>query len=120
MLLSVSFSENKNSAVINQIKQILLSSFLANTSGTTTQWHPCNLPEQEDGFSGHKVRAENRDKLQIIKGHARQGKYGYDLVKSGRLNKRKHALYELAVNEDEAKVAKLQEQFALDITTIAA
>ena len=31
--------------------------------------------EQEDGVSGHKVRAENRDKLQIIKEHARQGKF---------------------------------------------
>ena len=27
--------------------------------------------EQEEGVSGHKVRAENRDKLQIIKGLAR-------------------------------------------------
>ena len=34
--VSISFSENKNSTVINQIKQILLSSFLANTSRTTT------------------------------------------------------------------------------------
>lgn len=152
--------------------------------------------EQEDGVSGHKVRAENRDKLQVIKDHARQGKfdillvfmfdrigriadetpfvvewfvkngvrvwstqegeqrfdnhtdkltnyirfwqadgesektsirtktalgqivedggfkggtapYGYDLVKSGRLNKRKHELYELAVNEDEATVVRI-------------
>lgn len=31
--------------------------------------------EQEDGVSGHKVRAENRDRLQIIKGHARPGKF---------------------------------------------
>ena len=152
--------------------------------------------EQEDGVSGHKVRAENRDKLQIIKEHARQGKfdillvfmfdrigriadetpfvvewfvrngvqvwstqegeqrfdnhtdkltnyirfwqadgesektsirtktalgqlvedggfkggmapYGYDLVKSGRVNKRKHELYELAVNEAEAAVVRI-------------
>ena len=152
--------------------------------------------EQEDGVSGHKVRAENRDKLQIIKEHARQGKfdillvfmfdrigriadetpfvvewfvkngvrvwstqegeqrfdnhtdkltnyirfwqadgesektsirtktalgqlvedggfkggmaaYGYDLVKSGRLNKRKHELYDLAVNETEAAVVRI-------------
>ena len=152
--------------------------------------------EQEDGVSGHKVRAENRDKLQIIKEHARQGKfdillvfmfdrigriadetpfvvewfvrngirvwstqegeqrfdnhtdkltnyirfwqadgesektsirtktalgqlvqdggfkggiaaYGYDLVKSGRLNKRKHELYDLAVNEAEAAVVRI-------------
>ncbi len=152
--------------------------------------------EQEDGVSGHKVRAENRDKLQIIKEHARQGKfdillvfmfdrigriadetpfvvewfvrngirvwstqegeqrfdnhtdkltnyirfwqadgesektsirtktalgqlvqdggfkggnaaYGYDLVKSGRLNKRKHELYDLAINETEAEVVRI-------------
>ncbi|MDO4568747.1 MAG: recombinase family protein, partial [Clostridia bacterium] len=152
--------------------------------------------EQEDGVSGHKVRAENRDKLQIIKEHAKQGKFdillvfmfdrigriadetpfvvewfvkngirvwstqegeqrfdnhtdkltnyirfwqadgesektsirtktalgqlvegggfkggkapfGYDLVKSGRLNKRKHEVHELAVNEDEASVVRI-------------
>ena len=152
--------------------------------------------EQEDGVSGHKVRAENRDKLQIIKEHARQGKfdillvfmfdrigriadetpfvvewfvkngvqvwstqegeqrfdnhtdkltnyirfwqadgesektsirtktalgqlvedggfkggmapYGYGLVKNGRMNKRKHELYELAVNETEAAVVRI-------------
>ena len=151
--------------------------------------------EQEEGVSGHKVRAENRDKLQIIKGLARQKKfdillvfmfdrigriadetpfvvewfvkqgievwstqegqqrfdshtdkltnyirfwqadgesektsirtrtvlgqlveaggfkgglapYGYDLVKSGRFNKRKHELYELVVNEAEAAVVQ--------------
>lgn len=152
--------------------------------------------EQEDGVSGHKVRAENRDKLQIIKEHAKQKKfdillvfmfdrigriadetpfvvewfvrngirvwstqegeqrfdnhtdkltnyirfwqadgesektsirtktalgqlveaggfrggvtpYGYDLVKSGKLNKRKHELFELAINEDEATVVRV-------------
>lgn len=152
--------------------------------------------EQEDGVSGHKVRAENRDKLQIIKEHAKQKRfdillvfmfdrigriadetpfvvewfvkngirvwstqegeqrfdnhtdkltnyirfwqadgesektsirtktalgqlveaggfrggvapYGYDLVRSGKLNKRKHELFELAVNEDEAAVVRL-------------
>ena len=152
--------------------------------------------EQEDGVSGHKVRAENRDKLQIIKERARQGKfdillvfmfdrigriadetpfvvewfvkngvrvwstqegeqrfdnhtdkltnyirfwqadgesektsirtktalgqlvedggfkggvapYGYDLVKSGRVNKRKHEVYELVVNEAEAAVVRI-------------
>ena len=152
--------------------------------------------EQEDGVSGHKVRAENRDKLQIIKEHAKQGKfdillvfmfdrigriadetpfvvewfvkngirvwstqegeqrfdshtdkltnyirfwqadgesektsirtktalgqlvedghftggicpYGYDLVKSGRFNKRKHEVCELAVNPDEAAVVRI-------------
>lgn len=152
--------------------------------------------EQEDGVSGHKVRAENRDKLQIIKERAKQGKfdillvfmfdrigriadetpfvvewfvkngirvwstqegeqrfdnhtdkltnyirfwqadgesektsirtktalgqivedggfkggiapYGYDLVKSGRFNKRKHELYDLTVNEVEAAVVRI-------------
>lgn len=152
--------------------------------------------EQEDGVSGHKVRAENRDKIQTIKELAKQGKfdillvfmfdrigriadetpfvvewfvkngirvwstqegeqrfdnhtdkltnyirfwqadgesektsirtktalgqlvedggfkgglapYGYDLAKSGRFNKRKHEVYELAVNESEAAVVRI-------------
>ena len=36
--------------------------------------------EQEDGVSGHKVRAEARDKLQIIKEYARKGKFDILLV----------------------------------------
>ena len=152
--------------------------------------------EQEDGVSGHKVRAENRDKIQIIKDLARKNKFdillvfmfdrigriadetpfvvewfvkngievwstqegeqrfdnhidkllnyirfwqadgesektsvrtktslgqlveaghfkggvaafGYDLVKSGRFNKRKHELYDLKVNPNEAIVVKI-------------
>lgn len=152
--------------------------------------------EQEEGVSGHKVRAENRDKLQIIKELALkkqfdillvfmfdrigriadetpfvvewfvkngiqvwstqegeqkfenhidklmnyirfwqadgesvktsirtktalgqlveeggfkggQAPFGYDLVKSGRFNKKKHELYALAVNEAEAVVVRL-------------
>ena len=152
--------------------------------------------EQEEGVSGHKIRAEHRDKLQIIKEHARQGKfdillvfmfdrigriadetpfvvewfvkngiqvwstqegeqrfdnhtdkllnyirfwqadgesektsvrtrtslhqlvedghfkggfaaYGYDLVKSGRFNKRKHELSDLQINETEASVVRI-------------
>ena len=152
--------------------------------------------EQEDGVSGHKVRAENRDKIQIIKDLAKQGKfdillvfmfdrigriadetpfvvewfvkngirvwsteegeqrfdnhtdkltnyirfwqadgesektsirtknalgllvedgyfkgglapYGYDLMKSGRFNKRKHEVYELVINETEAAVVRI-------------
>lgn len=152
--------------------------------------------EQEEGVSGHKVRAENRDKLQTIKekalkgefdillvfmfdrigriadetpfvvewfvkngiqvwstqegeqrfdnhidkllnyirfwqadgesvktsvrtktslgqmvedGHYKGGNsaYGYDLVKGGRINKKKHELYDLKVNEAEASVVKL-------------
>ena len=152
--------------------------------------------EQEEGVSGHKVRAEHRDKLQIIKDLAKQGKfdillvfmfdrigriadetpfvvewfvrngirvwstqegeqrfdnhtdkltnyirfwqadgesektsirtktsmglmieeghfkggiapYGYDLIKTGRLNKRKHEVCDLAVNEDEAAIVRI-------------
>ena len=33
--------------------------------------------------------------------------YGYDLVKSGRFNKRKHEVFELAVNEAEAAVVRI-------------
>ena len=36
--------------------------------------------EQEEGVSGHEVRAEHRDKLQIIKEHALQGKFDILLV----------------------------------------
>lgn len=36
--------------------------------------------EQEEGVSGHKVRAENRDKLQIIKEAAKQKKFDILLV----------------------------------------
>ena len=36
--------------------------------------------EQEEGVSGHKVRAENRDKLQIIKELAKQKKFDILLV----------------------------------------
>lgn len=36
--------------------------------------------EKEEGVSGHKVRAENRDKLQIIKEAAKQGKFDIFLV----------------------------------------
>lgn len=152
--------------------------------------------EQEDGVSGHKVRAENRDKIQTIKELARKGKFdillvfmfdrigriadetpfvvewfvkngiqvwstqegeqrfdnhidkllnyirfwqadgesektsirtrtslgqmveeghykggtapvGYELVKSGRFNKRKHELYDLKVKEDDANIVML-------------
>jgi DNA invertase Pin-like site-specific DNA recombinase len=152
--------------------------------------------EQEEGISGHKVRAEARDKIQIIKELAKQGKfdillvfmfdrigriadetpfvvewfvrngvhvwstqegeqrfdnhtdkllnyirfwqadgesektsvrtrtslrqlveegyfkggnapYGYDLVKSGRVNKRKHELLHLQINQEEAAVVRL-------------
>ena len=38
----------------------------------------CEL--QEEGISGHKVRAERRDKVQLIKGYAKQGKFDILLV----------------------------------------
>lgn len=38
----------------------------------------CEL--QEEGVSGHKVRAERRDKVQLIKGYAKQGKFDILLV----------------------------------------
>ena len=152
--------------------------------------------EQEDGVSGHKVRAENRDKIQTIKELARKGKFdillvfmfdrigriadetpfvvewfvkngiqvwstqegeqrfdnhidkllnyirfwqadgesektsirtktslgqmveeghfkggkaaiGYELVKSGRFNKKRHELYDLKVKEDDAAIVRL-------------
>ncbi len=152
--------------------------------------------EQEDGVSGHKIRAENRDKIQAIKELARKGKFdillvfmfdrigriadetpfvvewfvkngiqvwstqegeqrfdnhidkllnyirfwqadgesektsirtrtslgqmveeghykggspalGYMLVKSGRMNKRKHELYDLKVNDNDAAIVRL-------------
>ena len=40
--------------------------------------------EQEEGVSGHKVRAAARDKLQIIKDYARKGKFDILLVFKGR------------------------------------
>ena len=165
---------------------------------------PIVLEFQEDGLSGHKVRAENRDKVQIIKEYAKQKKfdillvflfdrigriadetpfvvewfvkngirvwstqegeqrfdnhtdkltnyirfwqadgesektsirtktalgqlvedgrfkggtnpYGYDFVKSGQLNKRKHEWYDLAVNEAEAAVVRIMfEKYVYD------
>ena len=38
----------------------------------------CEL--QEEGISGHKVRAEHRDKIQVIKEYVRQGKFDILLV----------------------------------------
>ena len=62
-----------------------------NQADIPMQWKACHAfcekmgwtivhEEQEDGVSGHKVRAENRDKLQIIKERARQGKFDILLV----------------------------------------
>lgn len=36
--------------------------------------------EQEDGVSGYKVRAENRDKVQLIRDYAKRGKFDILLV----------------------------------------
>ena len=36
--------------------------------------------EQEEGVSGHKVRAENRDKIQLVKEYAKQKKFDVFLV----------------------------------------
>ena len=45
----------------------------------------------------------------VEEGHFKGGSapYGYDLVKSGRINKRKHELYELHINEREAAVVRI-------------
>ena len=45
----------------------------------------------------------------VEEGHFKGGSapYGYDLVKSGRINKRKHELYELHINEQEAEIVRL-------------
>ena len=47
---------------------------------------------------------------QLVEGGGFKGglaPYGYDLVKSGRFNKRKHELYDLVVNETEAAVVRI-------------
>ena len=45
----------------------------------------------------------------VEEGHYKGGSpaYGYDLVKSGRFNKRKHELYDLKINETEAAVVRI-------------
>ena len=45
----------------------------------------------------------------VEEGHFKGGvaAYGYELVKSGRFNKRKHELYDLKINQKEAFVVKL-------------
>ena len=65
---------------------------------------------QADGES-EKTSVRTRTSLHQMteEGHFTGGlaPYGYDLVKSGRVNKRKHELYELAVNADEATVVRM-------------
>ena len=62
---------------------------------------------QADGES-EKTSVRTRTSLRqlVEEGHFKGGSapYGYDLVKSGRINKRKHELYELHINEREAAV----------------
>ena len=65
---------------------------------------------QADGES-EKTSVRTRTSLRqlVEEGHFKGGSapYGYDLVKSGRINKRKHELYELHINEQEAEVVRL-------------
>jgi len=65
---------------------------------------------QADGESVKtSVRTRTSLRQMVEEGHFKGGfaPYGYDLVKSGRINKRKHEVYNLAVNEYEASVVKL-------------
>ena len=65
---------------------------------------------QADGES-EKTSVRTRTSLRqlVEEGHFKGGSapYGYDLVKSGRINKRKHELYELHINEREAAVVRI-------------
>jgi len=65
---------------------------------------------QADGES-EKTSIRTRTSLgQMVEdGHYKGGSapYGYELVKSGRINKRKHECYDLAINETEAVVVQL-------------
>ena len=65
---------------------------------------------QADGES-EKTSVRTRTSLRqlVEEGHFKGGSapYGYDLVKSGRINKRKHELYELHINEQEAEIVRL-------------
>ena len=65
---------------------------------------------QADGES-EKTSVRTRTSLRqlVEEGHFKGGNapYGYDLVKSGRINKRKHELYELHINEREAAVVRI-------------
>ena len=65
---------------------------------------------QADGES-EKTSVRTRTSLRqlVEEGHFKGGNapYGYDLVRSGRINKRKHELYELHINEQEAAVVRI-------------
>ena len=66
--------------------------------------------EQEEGVSGHKVRAEARDKLQIIKDYARKGKFDIAEMITAQEEKLREldALYESSYAETE-KTAELMD-----------
>ena len=65
---------------------------------------------QADGES-EKTSIRTRTSLgqMVEEGHYKGGNaaLGYELVKSGRLNKRKHELYDLKVKEDDAAIVRL-------------
>jgi site-specific DNA recombinase len=65
---------------------------------------------QADGESQKtSIRTKTALAQMVMEGRFRGGKapYGYNLVKSGIFNKRKHEVYTLEINEDEAKVVKM-------------
>ena len=65
---------------------------------------------QADGESEKtSIRTKTSLRQMVEEGHYKGGPYayGYKLVKSGRINKRKHELYDLEINENEAPVVRL-------------
>ena len=65
---------------------------------------------QADGESEKtSVRTKTSMGQLVEEGHFKGGcaAYGYDLVKTGRFNKRKHEVYDLKINEKEAAVVRL-------------
>lgn len=70
---------------------------------------------QADGESQKtSIRTANSMHILTEQGHFTGGTcpYGYELVKSGRMNKRKQEVHDLAVREDEAAVVRLMFQLA--------
>lgn len=45
--ISASFRNEANKEVGGRVKQILLSAYIAYTSGDSLQRHPCNMPSKE-------------------------------------------------------------------------
>ncbi len=65
---------------------------------------------QADGESQKtSIRTKTALAQMVMEGRFRGGKapYGYDLVKSGIINKRKHEVSMLVINEDEAKIVRM-------------